>query len=587
MEPAVREIEIRARARAPVRADLRKAPSGGGRALVVVCHGFLGYKRWGFFPYLSDRLAGAGFDVLTMSFSLNGVDEATGLIERPGDFARNTVSAEIADLRAVLAFVRSGALDREGIDGRALGLFGHSRGAAVALLAAGECPEARSIVTWSTLGRLDRYTARRKAAWKKEGALVFNDPRARGPLRLDYSYYEDIDARRETFDIPRAAAALSIPHLMVHGERDARGDAAGGPHAAGGTEERRREARDRSRRGTHLQRDTPHAAADGRPRARGRTLRGLVRPNARDGKEGTIMNRRRFLIAIAAVVVAAALIATLVSSRQWIAHTSYRRAGAGLAARLNPTQEKKYGNDLRYTLDKFWEFYEKDLVSQNDLNDVMEKTKSLRAKKDVTDMDIFDYIRLRERALYGSDAETSERYVSRMKDEPVGELALDVAEILERDVLDPLGAAVIEKLPLRENDVGVLGGTSIAVPVSDVHRRESLAFQLLEMEPLAVAAARAVHQVVVGKFDGAQGPVRHDETVRLELEVSEAEPHEEPVDVVIEAVARDEDGARTALAEIDEILEIGIEPFVADKGVEIPLIGAHEARTRSRGIPAS
>jgi len=221
MEPEVREIEIRARARAPVRADLRKAPSGAGRALIVLCHGFLGYKRWGFFPYLSDRLAGAGFDALTMSFSLNGVDEATGLFDRPGEFARNTVSAEIADLRAVLAFVRSGALDREGVNGRALGLFGHSRGAAVALLAAGECPETRSIVTWSTLGRLDRYTARRKAAWKKEGALVFNDPRARGPLRLDYSYYEDIDARRETFDLPRAAAALSIPHLMVHGERDA------------------------------------------------------------------------------------------------------------------------------------------------------------------------------------------------------------------------------------------------------------------------------------------------------------------------------------------------------------------------------
>ena len=220
-ETAVREIEIRGQGHSPVRADLRKASSGADRALIVVCHGFLGYKRWGFFPYLSDRLAGAGFDVLTISFSLNGIDEATGLFDRPEEFARNTVSVEIADLRSVLAFVRSGALDREGVRGEALGLFGHSRGAAVALLAAGECREARSIVTWSTLGRLDRYTARRKAAWKKEGALVFNDPRAREPLRLDYSYYEDIDARREIFDIPRAAAALSIPHLMVHGERDA------------------------------------------------------------------------------------------------------------------------------------------------------------------------------------------------------------------------------------------------------------------------------------------------------------------------------------------------------------------------------
>jgi hypothetical protein len=104
------------------------------------------------------------------------------------------------------------------------------------------------------------------------------------------------------------------------------------------------------------------------------------------------MNRKRLLIAIAAVVVAAAIIFVLVSSREWIAHRSYRHAGAALAARFNEHQEKKYGNDLRYTLDKFWEFYRKGLVSQNDLNDVVEKTRELREKKQITDMDIFDYI---------------------------------------------------------------------------------------------------------------------------------------------------------------------------------------------------
>jgi dienelactone hydrolase len=221
MEPSLSEIEIPVSGRSSVRADVRTVSPGSRRPLVVVCHGFLGYKRWGFFPYLSDRLAAAGFDVLTMSFSLNGVEEATGLLDRPGEFARNTVSAEIADLARVLAYVRSGALVRDGIGGGPLGLFGHSRGGAVALIAAGALPEVRSFVTWSTLGTLDRYTERRKTAWKRDGALVFHDPRATGPLRLDYSYYEDIDAHRQAFDIPRAAAALAAPHLMVHGERDA------------------------------------------------------------------------------------------------------------------------------------------------------------------------------------------------------------------------------------------------------------------------------------------------------------------------------------------------------------------------------
>jgi pimeloyl-ACP methyl ester carboxylesterase len=79
----------------------------------------------------------------------------------------------------------------------------------------------RCVVTWSTPSRLDRYTGRRKAEWKRTGALEFTDPRAGAPLRLDYSYYEDIDANRERFDLRRAAASLGAPHLVVHGERDA------------------------------------------------------------------------------------------------------------------------------------------------------------------------------------------------------------------------------------------------------------------------------------------------------------------------------------------------------------------------------
>jgi pimeloyl-ACP methyl ester carboxylesterase len=103
----------------------------------------------------------------------------------------------------------------------ARGLLGHSRGGSVSILASGSFPEVRSIVTWSTPSRLDRYSDRRKKDWKRTGALEFSDSRSHGPLRLDYSYYEDIDANRERYDPLKAAAALAIPHLVVHGERDA------------------------------------------------------------------------------------------------------------------------------------------------------------------------------------------------------------------------------------------------------------------------------------------------------------------------------------------------------------------------------
>lgn len=223
MEIALREIEIRARGATPVRADLRTRRPRAESPVIIVCHGFLGYKGWGFFPYLSERVAEAGFHVLTISFSLNGTNDGTGLIDRPGEFARNTVSTELDDLRRVCRFVEDGGLARAGAPGATgerLGLFGHSRGGAVALLVAAELPAVRSLVTWSALGKLDRYTPRRKIDWRRTGALAFNDERAAERLRLDYAYYEDIDEHRSSFDLPRAAASLAIPHLMIHGERD-------------------------------------------------------------------------------------------------------------------------------------------------------------------------------------------------------------------------------------------------------------------------------------------------------------------------------------------------------------------------------
>jgi pimeloyl-ACP methyl ester carboxylesterase len=202
-----------------IRADLRTTDPGCTSPLVIVCHGFLGYKRWGFFPYLSERIAAGGFHVLTFSFSLSGVDEETGRITRPDEFAANTVTSEIEDLEAVCRFARAGALSHPVTGG--WGLVAHSRGSAVAMLVARRLPEAGSIVTWATPSRLDRYSERRKRLWKRDGALVFQDPRADEPLHLDYAYYEDIARHREEFDLPRIAASLDIPHLMIHGERDA------------------------------------------------------------------------------------------------------------------------------------------------------------------------------------------------------------------------------------------------------------------------------------------------------------------------------------------------------------------------------
>ncbi len=102
------------------------------------------------------------------------------------------------------------------------------------------------------------------------------------------------------------------------------------------------------------------------------------------------MKKKRLIPVVAVVVVAAVVL--LVLSRGMLRESIYRKSGERLAERLSPELRAKYMNDYIYTLDKFWEFYEKGIVNHNDLTDVMAKMNYLREKETIRDRDIFDFI---------------------------------------------------------------------------------------------------------------------------------------------------------------------------------------------------
>lgn len=101
--------------------------------------------------------------------------------------------------------------------------------------------------------------------------------------------------------------------------------------------------------------------------------------------------KSRFVLLIV-LIAAAAILILLFLSREAISKKVYMRAGERLAERMTPEQKAKYGEELKYTLDKFWGFYEKDAVSRNDLTDVMNKMDRLTKKGKLNDMEIFDFI---------------------------------------------------------------------------------------------------------------------------------------------------------------------------------------------------
>lgn len=104
------------------------------------------------------------------------------------------------------------------------------------------------------------------------------------------------------------------------------------------------------------------------------------------------MQRKKLMITICISIAAVLAVLLLLLFRGRTTEHVYFRSGRRLASKLTAQQAEKYGKELDYTLNKFWEFYEKEKVSRNDLNSVMEKIQRLQAKDELANMDIFNFI---------------------------------------------------------------------------------------------------------------------------------------------------------------------------------------------------
>ncbi|MDP9121690.1 MAG: alpha/beta fold hydrolase, partial [Acidobacteriota bacterium] len=172
--------------------DLPDAP--GERPAVVVCHGWKGFMEWGFFPYLAALLAERGFVVVRFNLSGSGMRPGEDRVGDPQAFRANTHSLELTELLAVLEAtgveLAPGRVDR----GR-IGLMGHSRGGANAILAAAQPPwreRLRALVTWAAIAQVDRYTEEQKEAWRREGELPVVNTRTGQRLAMGLEMLDDI-----------------------------------------------------------------------------------------------------------------------------------------------------------------------------------------------------------------------------------------------------------------------------------------------------------------------------------------------------------------------------------------------------------
>jgi dienelactone hydrolase len=204
----------------PLRGDVRTAGRGEGRPAVVVCHGFKGFKDWGFFPHLAMRLARAGMTAVTFNFSGSGIGpdgESFSEIER---FAHSTFSNDLDDLETVRRALAHGDLVGGLGAQERIGLFGHSRGGGVAVLHASAHASCAALVTWAAIAHPLRWDGETLSRWKREGKIDIVNQRTGDVLPLRTDILDDIDRRGDELDIAQAAKHVSAPWLIVHGAAD-------------------------------------------------------------------------------------------------------------------------------------------------------------------------------------------------------------------------------------------------------------------------------------------------------------------------------------------------------------------------------
>jgi len=195
------------------------APNAG---VVIIAHGFKGYKDYGMFPAIAHAFAIAGFIAHRFNFSHSGMTNDIETFARPDLFERDTWNKQVFDLQQVFDAVNSGALTGQGLP---IIVLGHSRGGMTALLWAGRranLPGAQpaGLIPVSAPARPFLFSPDDQKLMMKQGYLETPSSRTGQVLRVGKAYLEEQLADPEGHDVLKQTARINCPMLIIHGEDD-------------------------------------------------------------------------------------------------------------------------------------------------------------------------------------------------------------------------------------------------------------------------------------------------------------------------------------------------------------------------------
>lgn len=205
----------------PITLDISYVPGREKCPVVILVHGFKGFKDWGHFNLISRIVTEQGFVCLKFNMSHNGTTpEHLCDFDDLEAFGNNHHYLELRDMKRVLDFSQS-HIAAYGGDPEQLFLIGHSRGGGIALLTAAQDQRVKKLCTWAAVQEFGKFVPEAELEnWKRDGVYHTFNSRTKQQMPLYYQLHEQFLKHREQLDIRAHARQMTIPWLILHGTGD-------------------------------------------------------------------------------------------------------------------------------------------------------------------------------------------------------------------------------------------------------------------------------------------------------------------------------------------------------------------------------
>lgn len=208
----------------PIYLDLIFQNEESSKPVIIFCHGYKGFKDWGFWEKMGETFAKEGYFFLKFNFSHNGItpedpDEFRD-IEAFGD---NNYTKELDDLQSVIDWLfLPGFQYSKYADTSKLNLLGHSRGGGIVIIKAAEEARISKVISYSAVSDFgSRFPdGAQLEAWREKGVSYIRNTRTGQQLPHHFQFYTNFKENEERLTISRATKTLKTPHLIVHGSKD-------------------------------------------------------------------------------------------------------------------------------------------------------------------------------------------------------------------------------------------------------------------------------------------------------------------------------------------------------------------------------